>query len=357
MLANRAILEGLGVGDSSTSATYALLLTVLKDAMSRLATIAFAQRFGLAIEPECKSYRFLADLFNDSAFFLDLVSPVVEGVPKVVVLSTAEALRALCGVAAGASKAALSSHFAKQDNLAELNAKEASQETAIGLIGLLVGTVVVKLVEDRTTVFYLMISLVFVHLLMNYLGVRAVTLQTLNRQRATILYQQWLQTGRVASPAEVASKEAMVFWWPVLKNRRGAFTGIAYFAKSYAAAVEGVSDADILQYPRFWLAVQRHRQVDIRILMKEGAEPFDAVEAWIEAMELARKGGSFQGSITNVSSLKRERPQEPQYQTWASQMRVRIEEAGWDLSNASFETTAPVRIRVATQETQEKKEQ
>src|SRR5690606_25085134 len=74
MLANRAILEGLGVGDASTSATYALLLTVLKDAMSRLATIAFAQRFGLSIEPECKSYRFLADLFNDSAFFLDLVS-------------------------------------------------------------------------------------------------------------------------------------------------------------------------------------------------------------------------------------------------------------------------------------------
>ena len=87
MLANRAILEGLGVGDASTSATYALLLTVLKDGMSRLATIAFAQRFGLAIEPECKSYRFMADLFNDSAFFLDLFGPLLGGVPKVAVLS------------------------------------------------------------------------------------------------------------------------------------------------------------------------------------------------------------------------------------------------------------------------------
>lgn len=352
MLANRAILEGLGVGDSSSSATYALLLTVVKDTMSRLATIAFAQRFGLAIEPECKSYRFLADLFNDSAFFLDLVSPVLEGLPKVVVLSTAEALRALCGVAAGASKAALSSHFAKQDNLAELNAKEASQETAIGLIGLLAGTVVVKLVEDRTTVFCLMITLVFVHLLMNYLGVRAVTLQTLNRQRATILYQQWLLAGRVASPAEVASMEAMVFWWPVLRNRGGSFMGTASFAKSYAAAIEGVSNADILQYPRFWLAVRRHARVDIRILMKEGAEPFDAVEAWIAAVELAREMDSLQGNIV-LGSRKRERLQDPKYQTWASQMRAHIEEAGWDLSNASFETAAPVRIRAATQEKKE----
>ena len=133
LLANRALLQGLGVGDANSSATFAMLLTILKDAMSRIATIVFAQRFGLRIEPDAKRYRFLADLFNDTAFFLELYSPYFGSWGKILALTTGEALRALCGVAAGASKAALSMHFAKQDNLAELNAKEASQETAVGL--------------------------------------------------------------------------------------------------------------------------------------------------------------------------------------------------------------------------------
>lgn len=347
MLANRAILEGLGVGDASSSATYALLLTVLKDAMSRVATIAFAQRFGLAIEPECKSYRFLADLLNDSAFFLDLVSPVLEGMPKVVVLSSAEALRALCGVAAGASKAALSSHFARQDNLAELNAKEASQETAIGLIGLVAGTAVVKLVEDRSTVFCLMVTLVFVHLLMNYLGVRAVTLRTLNRQRATILSQQWVRTARMPTPSEVSRLEAIVLWRPILRNRSGEETGTASFAKTYAAAMSGAESTDLLRFRHFWLVVRRGFRADIRILMLEGAEPVDVVEAWLTAADVAMELPVYSRGVD--------------WETWDSNprrlhdicltaldpaMRERIEKAGWDLSTASFETAAPVRIRV-----------
>lgn len=347
MLANRAILEGLGVGDASSSATYALLLTVLKDAMSRVATIAFAQRFGLAIEPECKSYRFLADLFNDSAFFLDLVSPVLEGVPKVVVLSTAEALRALCGVAAGASKAALSSHFARQDNLAELNAKEASQETAIGLIGLVAGTAVVKLVEDRTTVFYLMITLVFVHLLMNYLGVRAVTLCTLNRQRATIVARQWALKGRVPTPSEVSSLEAIVLWRPVLLSRSGEKSATACFARNYAAALSGAEPTDTLRFPSFWLVVRRGPRADIRILMLEGAEPVDVVEAWLTAVDVARELPVLRGSVHwELWNSNPQKLSDIRLSALDPSMRERIETAGWDLSTASFETTAPVRIRV-----------
>lgn len=54
---------------------------------------------------------------------LDCLSPgVPAGAPRVIVLSTAGVLRALCGVAGGSSKASLSAHFAKWGNLAELNA-------------------------------------------------------------------------------------------------------------------------------------------------------------------------------------------------------------------------------------------
>ncbi|KAF3811686.1 RUS1 family protein C16orf58-like [Colletotrichum gloeosporioides] len=238
LLANRAILQGLGVGDADSSATYALLLTILKDGISRLATIGFAYRFGLVIEPECKKYRFLADIFNDSAFFLDLFSPLFGSWTQVAALVVAEALRAMCGVAAGASKAALSKHFALRGNLSELNAKESSQETAVGLIGLIVGSFVVRHVESREAVFALMIILVFVHLGMNYLGVRCVQLNNFNQQRATIFFEEYMKTeGEVRlTPAEVAKRESIIFWKPIIYHNGRPFAKIA-FAKSYADAM------------------------------------------------------------------------------------------------------------------------
>ena len=113
---------GVGVGDATASPTAALLLTVLQESMGRIATILFAHRFGTSLEPECKMYRLAADVFNDAAMILDCLSPAFPKVTRVFLLSFSSVLRALCGVAAGSSKASLSAHFARWGNLGELNA-------------------------------------------------------------------------------------------------------------------------------------------------------------------------------------------------------------------------------------------
>lgn len=95
--------------------------------MGRVATILFAHKLGTSLEPECKMYRLAADIFNDSAMVLDCLSPALPKTPRVVLLGFSSILRALCGVAAGSSKASLSAHFAKWGNLGELNAVGASQ--------------------------------------------------------------------------------------------------------------------------------------------------------------------------------------------------------------------------------------
>lgn len=90
--------------------------------MGRIATILFAHRLGTSLEPECKMYRLAADVFNDTAMIFDCFSPALPKAPRVILLSSSSVLRALCGVAAGSSKASLSAHFAKWGNLGELNA-------------------------------------------------------------------------------------------------------------------------------------------------------------------------------------------------------------------------------------------
>lgn len=110
------------MGDSTASATGAVLLSMLQESAGRIATILFAHRLGSALEPECKKYRLMADIFNDAAMILDCVSPAFPRTPRVFLLSASSICKSLCGVAAGSSKASLSAHFAKMGNLAELNA-------------------------------------------------------------------------------------------------------------------------------------------------------------------------------------------------------------------------------------------
>jgi len=69
---------------------------------------------------------------------MDCLSPALPRNIRVVSLCFSGSLRALCGVAAGGAKAALSVHFAKSNNIGDLNAKDSSQETVIGLLGTLV---------------------------------------------------------------------------------------------------------------------------------------------------------------------------------------------------------------------------
>ena len=69
---------------------------------------------------------------------LKCVSTALPKFARVTLLSGASVLEALCGVAAGSAKASLSAHFAKQGNLGEVNAKDASQETVISLMGMMV---------------------------------------------------------------------------------------------------------------------------------------------------------------------------------------------------------------------------
>ncbi|KAM0449828.1 hypothetical protein ACHAPV_006986 [Trichoderma viride] len=368
LLANRALLQGLGVGDASSSATFALLLTIMKDAMSRIATIVFAHRFGLRIEPDAKRYRFLADVFNDSAFFLELYSPYLGSWGKVIALSTGQALRALCGVAAGASKAALSVHFAKHDNLAELNAKEASQETAVGLIGLLVGTLVVKMIEDHSSVVILMVLLVIAHLMTNYLGVRSVCMATLNRQRATIVFEEYLRSGKVLNPEQVAERENIIFWNPIMRNLHGKKVVQIEFAESYSHAMSCTDPHDKLiivdgiNHTRFICSRVPGRVTPIKLLLWAGAQPIDAIRAWFAAMEVAWLMGDngaytqkldqmfcdagVEGNGRKFSIAGRDRDSDfvPKFNSpglWA-----KLAEQGWDVETQSLETKAPVRLQI-----------
>ncbi|KIK61622.1 hypothetical protein GYMLUDRAFT_137306, partial [Collybiopsis luxurians FD-317 M1] len=235
LLSSRANLEGYGVGDASASATNALLLTVLQDVFSRLITIVAAFFFGSSLFPEAKTYRFLADLLNDAATVIDTLSPlfaslfdthappIIQSLPflppsvplRVYTLCLSASLRALCAIAAGGSKTAITMHFATPlegtGDVGDLNAKDSSKETILALLGMMIGSLTVPYLTTPWSTYTVLFLMVFLHLFINYLGVRGVVFRSLNRQRACLAWMSFKSDRSLQiTPSRLASLERIL---------------------------------------------------------------------------------------------------------------------------------------------------
>lgn len=312
LLSSRAVLQGFGIGDSGSSATTAVLFTIVQECTGRLATILFAHRYGRAIEPECKFYRFFADIVNDSALFLDIFSPALSTLPKVLALCGAGILRALCGVSGGAAKASLSAHFAKTGNLAELNAKDGSQETVISLMGMLVGSLLLQVVHEKDTVLAWMVVLVTIHLWTNYKAVRSVHMRSLNKQRLCIVMNEWMRSGKILTPAQVADQEHILNWT----------------CPKISFATTAPRPEDIYTLHRMDLKLCRYMVCRTRtgstmtgkvIYLPEHATAWDGILAWAEA---------FTGRRTQEND----------------DMFMAFQDAGWDTEINALETGRMIRL-------------
>eukprot|EP00966_Prymnesium_polylepis_P319134 7371173-Prymnesium_polylepis.1 len=69
-----------------------------------------------------------------------MLAPLAPGTAGfTLVAALGAACKSICGMVAGACRASVTAHFALRGNLADVSAKEGAQETAVTLMGLLVG--------------------------------------------------------------------------------------------------------------------------------------------------------------------------------------------------------------------------
>ncbi|EFW20052.1 hypothetical protein CPSG_03227 [Coccidioides posadasii str. Silveira] len=363
LLSSRAVLQGVGVGDATASPTSALLLSILQDSMGRIATILFAHQLGTSLEPECKMYRLAADIFNDSSMIMDCLSPTFPKSIRVGLLSLSSVLRALCGVAAGSSKASLSAHFAKWGNLAELNAKDSSQETVISLMGMLVGSLVVSYITSPLATWVALISLLIVHITTNYLAVRAVSMTSLNRQRANIVFSTLFDENRVLTPKQASKQERVFERDGVLRWKASSDTlGFCQIGVPFKDVIDHISssspaertEATVVAILRvfeqeeyiLWFDPARKRGV---IGLKTNASPTSQLKAWSHAL-LAANSFKIKESNTREPLVREQVGTDSVLMlgilqgTLAEHSKdfdARIEslrDAGWDIDTPSLQT-------------------
>lgn len=333
LLSSRAILEGFGVGDPSATATHALLLTVLQDVFSRLTTIYGAYAFGSSLVPEAKTYRLLADSLNDAAVILDTLSPLLSShtIPslRVGALCLSASFRALCGIAAGGSKAAITLHFATPidgtGDVGDLNAKDSSKETVLALLGMLLGSIVVPHLVTPWPTYTALFLLVAFHLGINYLGVRGLVLRTLNRQRVSIAWTSYRLSNNttVPNPKDVSQAEHILSHPAVFRDPLHRITGTCTIGLSFFDAFEGHFpfnlfehfeeeryllwyDAKCLRPARDGAGHAVHGPVYLHIILKDGYTINDQLKAWIHAAELCSMVGRKDTRNTNDADAIRE---------------------------------------------------
>jgi hypothetical protein len=342
--------------------------------MGRLATILFAHRLGTSLEPECKMYRLAADIFNDTAMILDCLSPAFPKPARVMVLSFSSCLRALCGVCAGSAKASLSAHFAKRGNLGELNAKDSSQETVISLLGMLAGSVVVSWVTTPMATWTTLVALLSVHLATNYAAVKAVSMTSLNRQRANIVFSHLLDTdnSRVLCPKEVSEQERVFERDGVLRfgndilghckigvSLQSLLSGMSLASRSKTGAFKDLPMKlpDILEvfaHEGYVLWLNESQTREVLIVLKKDCTALDQLKAWVHALLLVRarsqdppsaflKGEHVGLEVQRLADLVCTLQQNNElFDKYTPTLRS----AGWDVDTAALETRAGVRALI-----------
>ena len=198
---------------------------------------------------------------------------------------------------------------------------------------------------------------------MNHAAVRSVSLRTLNRQRANIVFSEYLDSKRVPTPRDVSAQERIFEWDGALRWRGCSPIGKAKVGVSLqdllkpwaeAHAVTSALRDDNFLLPRL-LDIFRDEGYLLWydcpnrvawVVLKSSASPQDQVKAWTHALLMAHRLKNqrlatsaspdkvlevLQGVRVELSSM------------WATYME-QVDLAGWDLNIANIETSSGLRL-------------
>ncbi|KAG7238935.1 hypothetical protein INR49_030482 [Caranx melampygus] len=206
-LATQASLRGVGVGNQEATVAAATVTWLLKDGTGMLGRILFAWQKGSKLDSEAKKWRLFADVLNDFAMFMEILAPYFPAC-FTMIMCTAGLFKSIVGVAGGATRAALTVHQARRDNMADISAKDGSQETLVNLAGLLISLILIPLVTNNPGLTLCLFFLfTILHLFANYKAVRSVVMETFNEARLSIVLQQYLSDKQILSPLEANQRE------------------------------------------------------------------------------------------------------------------------------------------------------
>ncbi|KAI8185172.1 hypothetical protein K4K51_011960 [Colletotrichum sp. SAR 10_75] len=269
-------------------------------------------------------------------------------------------------------------HSVTDDYAAYQIYKDASQETAISLMGMLTGTLVVSCLTTPTTTWTTLFILIAIYLFLNWKGVRAVKSRSLNRQRANIAFSALLSKDQVLTPGKISEKELIferrggeVFRWNAdtilghckfgvpLESMLQALANGQQNMRSFQLLTVDLSNLmELFENQQYimWCQISEATNYDaasrikVLIVLKSGVSAKSQLKAWFHGLLLAERLHGLKtpelrraqlgqhimlGHIQATMALADEK-----YEGYAR----RLSAAGWNLEVAVLETRSGSRI-------------
>ena len=204
---------------------------------------------------------------------------------------------------------------------------------------------------------------------MNTAAVRSVRLHTLNRQRANIVFSEYLASKKILTPKDVSMRERIFEWDGILRWRGGNAIGKAKVGVSLqdllkplveAQTFTGAMDANNLQLSRIMETFRDDGYMisfDLRnhiahVVLKGQVSPQDQIKAWVHALWVAhrlRDDGDTTGTAVDDMLLLLDEVQKELSSLWPGCLE-QMKAAGWDLSVANIETKSGLRITLGSED-------
>jgi hypothetical protein len=210
-----------------------------------------------------------------------------------------------------------------------------------------------------------LIVLLSIHLATNYAAVRAVSMTSLNRQRANIVFSNIFQHSKVLSPYEVSKREQVferdgVLRWCGVELVGWARIGVSFkellgrigqqHEKTGSLHLQDVGMEELLDVFRneayvLWPASSSSQAA--LIVLNEGCTPIDQLRAWAHALLLAKRmRGQDDASHSNDRLLVELRGTLEETRNIFGKHVDALKAKGWDLDVAALETHAGTRAQI-----------
>jgi hypothetical protein len=208
-----------------------------------------------------------------------------------------------------------------------------------------------------------MLLLLTAHLSLNYAAVRAVSMQSLNRQRANILFSHLLAYNKVLTPKEVAKRERVFEEDGVLRWSNDQVIGSARIgvsleevAQHLAASQQPlrkktrITSDDLTQLLDIFKGEDYVVWFDTKvskalILLNKGIGPSSQLKAWCQALLIAEEALNFEAQSTSMPALLNLIARSLKRTTKLFEdHKQTITNAGWLVDIAALETQSGVRL-------------
>lgn len=313
VVSTSALLTAAGVGDAEATAMSAAMAWAMRDGLGMVGGLMFSYSTSSLFDSYVKEFRLFADVINDVGLTLDMIAPLVGTDRVLYVTSMGTICKVMCGIAAGATKGSITQHFCLRGNMADLNAKEGTQETLVSLVGMLMGIALARYLHDlekkdeglTTRISWtIFVILTIVHVFANYVGVKLLKLRTLNRERATVALDSVVDhlvprvtttTSSGTSPEEAVNliptpEQVSESLWA--STRALLFPNKIRLGVQAECLLSDVSNKEMLNMlanefvnERYLVVVSRGR---INVALRVGATDQDELKAFIHAMTIRR---------------------------------------------------------------------